>query len=110
MIPFFAGDEKNYWLDPDGTRTGVPFTWAFLGLTYNTAAVDKLTNWSDLLDPKFKGKIVTIDDPAGQFALGCEINGLTRRPCPKDKLQTVAGRHRTVHSADESVSLRRSVT
>ncbi len=90
MIPFFAGDEKNYWVDPDGTRTGVPFTWAFLGLTYNTAAVDKLTNWSDLLDPKFKGKIVTIDDPAGQFALGCEINGLDPASCPKDKMQTVA--------------------
>ena len=43
-----------------------------------------LKSWSDLLDPKFKGKIGAVDDPQGNLALVCHILGKQPDKLPKD--------------------------
>lgn len=76
MLPYFGGDEGNFWVDDDGTRTGVPFTWGSFGITYDTEATSELPSWYDLLDPKLKGKVGMVDDFVGNWTLGARINGL----------------------------------
>jgi spermidine/putrescine transport system substrate-binding protein len=76
LFPFFAGDEGNFWVDEDGTRSGVPFTWGSFGITYDTEATPELPSWYDLLDPKLKGKVGMVDDFVGNWTLGARINGL----------------------------------
>jgi len=73
---FWAGDLGNFWVDADGTRTGVPWTWTPLGLTYDSAKTSALPSHYDLLDPKFKGKVAVVDDPTGAWALGTHILGM----------------------------------
>lgn len=87
--PFWNSDLQNFWRDPDGSITGVPFTWGTLGLTYNSAEIDGLRSWTDLLDPALTGKIGTVDDPAGHLALASKILGLDPTSIPKDQLQVV---------------------
>ena len=70
------GPAVNLWIDPDGTWTGVPWTWGAIGITWNDAELPGgLESWYDLLDPKFKGKIGIVNDPAGLHTLGSHILG-----------------------------------
>jgi len=70
---YWSGDLGNFWLDPDGTRTGVPWTWTTLGVTYDAAKIEAPGSYYDLLDPKFKGKVAIVDDPVGAFTLASHI-------------------------------------
>jgi spermidine/putrescine transport system substrate-binding protein len=74
LFPYFAGDEGNFWIDEDGTRTGVPWTWGSIGITIDTRRVKSMpTSWYDLLEPEFKGKVAIPDDPAGSWALAAHV-------------------------------------
>jgi spermidine/putrescine transport system substrate-binding protein len=74
LFPYFAGDEGNFWLDEDGTRTGVPWTWGSIGITIDTRRVKSMpTSWYDLLEPEFKGKVAIPDDPTGAWALASHV-------------------------------------
>jgi spermidine/putrescine transport system substrate-binding protein len=75
LFPFFSGDVGNFWVNDDGTRTGVPYLWGFAGLTYDSAKV-KPTSYHDLLEPQFKGKVALIDDPQITFVLAAHLLGL----------------------------------
>jgi spermidine/putrescine-binding protein len=77
LFPFFASDERNFWLDPDGTRTGVPWTFGSQGIQYDEAVIkEPPTSYDVILDPKYTGKVVMVDDTAGNFALAAHILGL----------------------------------
>jgi spermidine/putrescine-binding protein len=85
VFPFFQGDQGNFWVEPDGTRTGVPWNYGAIGITWDDAVLPGgLTSWYDLLDPKFKGKVGTVDDPMGNLALVCRILGKKPDEIPKD--------------------------
>ena len=74
LFPYFAGDEGNFWVDEDGTRTGVPWTWGSIGITIDTRRVKSMpTSWFDLLEPEFKGKVAIPDDPTGAWALAAHV-------------------------------------
>ena len=90
LFPFWASDENNFWINPDGQRIGVPWTWGSIGLTYNADEIDEMSSWYDLLDPSLTGKIATVDDPAGNFNLCCKILDLQSHQVPKDRLQDIA--------------------
>jgi spermidine/putrescine transport system substrate-binding protein len=76
LFPYFQSDVGNFWIDPDGTWTGVPWTWGSIGLTWDDATLPGgLKSWSDLLDPKFKDKIGLPDDPVGSFTLAAHTLG-----------------------------------
>ena len=56
-VPGFA-DLPSKWVDKD---IGAPFTYVVWGIAYNTDLVnadEAPRNWSDLLDPKWKGKMI----------------------------------------------------
>ena len=73
---FWGGDLGNFWVDPDGTRTGVPWTWTALGISYDEAKTEAPASNYDLLDAKFKGKVAVVDDPTGAWAMGTHILGM----------------------------------
>jgi spermidine/putrescine transport system substrate-binding protein len=89
MFEFWGSDVSNFWINPEGERIGVPWTWGSIGLTYNSAEVDEMSSWYDLLDPSLDGRIATVDDPAGNFNLACKILDLQSNEVPKDRLQDV---------------------
>jgi spermidine/putrescine transport system substrate-binding protein len=74
LFPYFASKEGNFWIDEDGTRTGVPWTWGSIGITIDTRRVKAMpTSWFDLLEPEFKGRVAIPDDPTGAWALGSHV-------------------------------------
>jgi spermidine/putrescine transport system substrate-binding protein len=76
LFPYFASKDGNFWIDPDGTRTGVPWTWGSIGITWDTRRVKKTpTSWYDLLEPEFKGRVTLPDDPVGSFTLASHVLG-----------------------------------
>ena len=76
LFPYFQSDIGNFWIDADGTQTGVPWTWGSIGLTWDEATLPGgLGSWYDLLDPKFKNKIGLPDDPVGSFTLASHVLG-----------------------------------
>jgi spermidine/putrescine-binding protein len=89
LFPFWASDVNNFWINPEGERIGVPWTWGSIGLTYNAAEVDEMSSWYDLLDPSLDGRIATVDDPAGNFNLCCKILDLQSNEVPKDQLNDI---------------------
>jgi spermidine/putrescine transport system substrate-binding protein len=90
LFPFWASDVNNFWVNANGERIGVPWTWGSIGLTYNADEVDEMGSWYDLLDPSMTGKVATVDDPAGNFNLCCKILDLQSHQVPKDRLDDVA--------------------
>ncbi len=85
LYPYFQGDQGNFWVEPDGTRTGVPWDYGAIGITWDDAVLPGgLKSWSDLLDPKFKGKVGAVDDPQGNLALVCHILGKQPDKLAKD--------------------------
>jgi spermidine/putrescine transport system substrate-binding protein len=75
LIPFFASDFGNLWLDSDGTRTGVPMAWGSMGLNYDSAMVAAPTSYDVLFEPKYKNKVTVVDDPQVWFQLAAGIHG-----------------------------------
>jgi spermidine/putrescine-binding protein len=71
LIPFFASDVGNFWVLPDGTRIGVPFTWGAGGMNYDTSVLpEPPASYFDVLTPEFKGRVTFPDDPVGAYSLG----------------------------------------
>jgi spermidine/putrescine transport system substrate-binding protein len=85
LFPYFASKEGDFWVDADGTRTGVPWTWGSIGITIDGRRVKSMpTSWFDLLEPQFKGKVAIPDDPTGAWALAAHISGFDPSEVSKD--------------------------
>jgi spermidine/putrescine transport system substrate-binding protein len=75
LMPFFASDVGNYWVESDGTRTGVPWTFSINSLNYDSSQVDEPSSYNDILEPEFKDRVVVVDDPLGGYTIGALILG-----------------------------------
>ncbi|MSP83351.1 MAG: extracellular solute-binding protein [Alphaproteobacteria bacterium] len=64
VIPQFLNNESIRY---DGKLYGVPWTWGFLPMVYDPAAIPTPTSWMDVLKDEYKGKVVMIDDPLGNL-------------------------------------------
>lgn len=105
LFPFFAGDEGNFWVDADGTRTGVPWTWGSLGITYDKAVFPEPPESYDVLfDPKYKGKVAVPDDPTGSYALASRLLGYDPSTLTEDQFQEVTDYLRRVIAQTNGVS------
>ena len=80
LLPFFASDVGNYWVNSKGERTGVPWTWSINALTYDSASVAEPTSYYDLLDPAAKDRVAVVDDPLGAYTIGSLILGYDVAP------------------------------
>lgn len=91
VFDFFASDVGNYWVAPDGTRTGVPWTWSINALTYDSAAVDaEPQSYYDILDSQYSDRVVVVDDPLGAFTIGCVIFGYDIGALTPDQMAEVS--------------------
>jgi spermidine/putrescine-binding protein len=64
------------WKNDDSTYNGAPWTWGFSGVTYRTDRVPEPTSWQTLLDPKYKGRVSTVDSATNNVALGALAVGI----------------------------------
>ena len=65
LLPRFQAPE---WAALDGRTYGVPLSWHTYPMVYNAGALpEPPAAWTDLDDPRFKGKIVMTDDVIGHF-------------------------------------------
>ncbi len=64
VIPQFLNSESIRY---EGQLYGVPWTWGFLPMMYDPAAIPTPTSWKDVLKEEYKGKVVMIHDPLGNL-------------------------------------------
>lgn len=64
VIPQFLNAGPVNW---NGQLYGVPWTWGFLPMMYDPAAIATPTSWHDVLKEEHKGKVVMIHDPLGNL-------------------------------------------
>jgi putative spermidine/putrescine transport system substrate-binding protein/spermidine/putrescine transport system substrate-binding protein len=90
LLPFFASDIQNIWVEPDGTRTGVPADWGAIGISYDSSVIkDPPTSYDILFDPKFTGKIGMPDDPLGAYGQAARVLGLDSSRMTEGDFKTV---------------------
>lgn len=105
LFPFFASDERNFWIDPDGTRTGVPWTFGSQGIQYDEAVVSEPpTTYDILFEPQYKGKIAVVDDAAGNFAQASKVLGLDPAQLTEDEFDRVVDWLRQLVAQTEGVA------
>jgi spermidine/putrescine-binding protein len=73
ILPAF---QRDPWKNPDGTYNAAPWTWGFSGLTYRTDRVPEPKSWHDILDPKYKGRVSTVDGATNNIALASIAVGI----------------------------------
>jgi spermidine/putrescine transport system substrate-binding protein len=90
QVPGLAGllsvFQKAPWKNDDGTYNGVPWTWGFTGLTYNVKTVPAPKSWQDILDPKYKGRVSTIDGAMNNVATASLAVGIDPDTLTTDQL------------------------
>jgi spermidine/putrescine transport system substrate-binding protein len=104
LLPYFASGDKEFWVGADGVRTGIPWTWGSIGITYDSAVVTtEPTSWMQLLEPEWKGKVGLPDDPVGSFTLACHVLGKDPAAVPKadvgevvDFLKQIIGQSKSI--------------
>jgi spermidine/putrescine-binding protein len=92
LFPFWLTDigGQSFFVEPDGTRTGIPWTFGAIGLTWDDSALPGgLTSWYDLLDPEFKGKVALPDDPVGSFTLAAHVLGYDPSTVTQEQLPEI---------------------
>jgi spermidine/putrescine transport system substrate-binding protein len=106
LFPFWTTDiqDKQFFVDSDGTRTGVPWTFGAIGITYDSTAIDELGSWYDLLDPSLTGKIAVVDDPVGSFTLASHVLGFDPGAVTQDQLKEVEDLLRKMVAQSKGVS------
>lgn len=105
LFPFFASDIGNFWIDTDGSRTGVPTFWLALGLTYDSAVVTSPPpTYEILFEPKYKGKVVVVDAATDVFGTAAPILGLDISKLTEADLKTMTDWVRGIVSQTKGVS------
>jgi spermidine/putrescine transport system substrate-binding protein len=89
LIPLFASDKENFWLEPDGTRLGVPFSWGVLAVNYDSALIKAPTSYDVLFEPEYKGKVAVTDSVHDVLGLVAAILGFKYGAMTPDQFQQV---------------------
>jgi len=90
LLPFFASNVQNIWIDPDGTRTGVPCDWGAVGISYDSSVLKEAPASYDILfDPQYKGKVGMPDDPLGAYGQAARVLGLSSSKMTEDDFKKV---------------------
>jgi spermidine/putrescine-binding protein len=90
LLPFFASDVDSIWVEPDGTRTGVPADWGAVGISYDSAVITAApTSYDILFDPQYKGKVGMPDDPLGAYGQAAHVLGLNSSRMTEDEFNAV---------------------
>ncbi|MCV3243399.1 spermidine/putrescine transport system substrate-binding protein [Mesorhizobium robiniae] len=76
--------------DAEGKLFAIPHSFGVFGITYDSKAISEPKAWTDLLDPKFKGRITMPGDPGANFTLAAHILGHDPFRTPKGKIDEIA--------------------
>jgi len=62
---------KNFdWNRSNGNIYAIPFTWGTTCMLYNADEItEEPASWDILLDPQYKNKVITVDDPIGNIII-----------------------------------------
>jgi spermidine/putrescine transport system substrate-binding protein len=76
-MPFFKSGKiwSEYW-HFDGQQWGVPFTWGYDSINYNSAKVKPITRTTDFLQPELKNKFAIADDMLGMILMSAQALGI----------------------------------
>jgi spermidine/putrescine transport system substrate-binding protein len=73
----------------NGQLIGVPGDFGTIGITYDSAKIAEPQAWADLLDPKLKGHISMVNDPASAVNLTANILKFDTQRLTKDQLNQI---------------------
>lgn len=74
--------------DP-GNKYSIPYMWGTVGIAYNSKLVTTPpTKWADLLNPKYKNRIVALDDSREIMTIGLQATGFSRNETDPAKVKT----------------------
>ncbi len=74
---------------PGEVRYSVPYLWGTTGYAYRTDKISEpLTSWSAVFDPKYKGKIVMLDDIREAFGAALRLDGKSMNSTDETALAT----------------------
>ncbi|MDN9009274.1 ABC transporter substrate-binding protein [Brevibacillus laterosporus] len=72
--------------DPDN-KYSVVYTWGVTGIAYNKKYVtEPPTSWSDLWDPKYKGRVVVLNDSREALGMSLKKNGFSNSTISEKEL------------------------
>lgn len=76
-MPFFKSGKiySEYW-HFDGQQWGIPFTWGYDSINYNSAKIQPVTKTSDFLQPELKHKFAIADDLLGMILMSAQSLGI----------------------------------
>jgi spermidine/putrescine-binding protein len=76
-MPFFKSGKiySEYW-HFDGQQWGIPFTWGYDSINYNSAKIQPVTKTSDFLQPDLKHKFAIADDLLGMILMSAQSLGI----------------------------------
>jgi len=76
-MPFFRSGKiwSEYW-HFDGQQWGVPFTWGYDSINYDSAKVKPVTKTTDFLQPALKNKFAIADDLLGMILMSAQALGI----------------------------------
>jgi spermidine/putrescine transport system substrate-binding protein len=76
-MPFFKSGKiySEYW-HFDGHQWGIPFTWGYDSINYNSAKIQPVTKTSDFLQPELKHKFAIADDLLGMILMSAQSLGI----------------------------------
>lgn len=76
--------------DP-GNKYSVVYTWGVTGIAFNKKYVtDNIESWKDLWNPKYKGKVVLLDDSREVLGMGLKKLGFSNSTKDPAQLQAAA--------------------
>jgi spermidine/putrescine transport system substrate-binding protein len=76
-MPFFRSGKiwSEYW-HFDGQQWGIPFTWGYDSINYDSAKVKPITKTTDFLQPALKDKFAIADDLLGMILMSAQALGI----------------------------------
>jgi spermidine/putrescine transport system substrate-binding protein len=76
-MPFFRSGKiwSEYW-HFDGQQWGIPFTWGYDSINYDSAKVKPITKTTDFLQPALKNKFAIADDLLGMILMSAQALGI----------------------------------
>jgi spermidine/putrescine transport system permease protein len=72
--------------DP-GNRYSVPYLWGTGGIGYRRSRAGEVTSWSALWDPRYRGRILMLDDARETLGAALKLRGLSLNSTDPDRLR-----------------------
>jgi spermidine/putrescine-binding protein len=103
LLPAFADDTWDQFKDEDGNWLMIPFSFAPLGITYDSTKITP-TSYADLLDPSLKGQVGIPDIPGLHIAAASAALGYTSQDLTAEQLDEVIVFMQTIWAQARTVS------